>query len=82
MVKIFTTSEKEILVFFDMLSLFTSVLVDKALGLVLDLLSSDESLASRTSLAIPDITISLELCFSSTVFFYKNSFFYKSMALL
>ena len=64
-VKNFTISENEILVSFDVVSLFTSVPVDKALGLVLDLLSSDESLASRTSLDISDITIGLEHCFSS-----------------
>ena len=57
------------------MNLFTSVLVDQALDLVLDLLSSDESLASCTSLDIPDITIVLEHCFSSSVFSYKNSFF-------
>ena len=74
-VKNFAISENEILVSFDVVSLFTSVPVDKALGLVLDLLSSDESLASRTSLDISDITIGLEHCFSSTVFSYKNSFF-------
>ena len=74
-VKNFTISENEILVSFDVVSLFTSVPVDRALGLVLDLLSSDESLASRTSLDISDITIGLEHCFSSTVFSYKNSFF-------
>ena len=49
-VKNFTISENEILVSFDVFSLFTSVRVDKALSLVLDLLSSDESLASRTYL--------------------------------
>ena len=38
-------------------------------------ISSEESLASRTSLDISDITIGLEHCFSSTVFSYKNSFF-------
>ena len=74
-VKNFTISENEILVSFDVVSLFTSVPVDKALGLVLDLLSSDESLASRTSLDISDLTIGLEHCLSSTVFSYKNSFF-------
>ena len=74
-VKNFTISENEILVSFDVVSLFTSVPVDKALGFVLDLLSSDESLASRTSLDISDITIGLEYCFSFTVFSYKNSFF-------
>ena len=51
-VKNFTISENEILVSFDVVSLFTSVPVDKAFGLVLDLLSSDESLPSRTSLDI------------------------------
>ena len=58
-----------------MISLFTAVPENKALGIVLDLLSSDESLASRTSLDIPDITIGLEHYFSSTVFSYKNAFF-------
>ena len=73
-VKNFTISENDILVSFDVVSLFISVPVGKALGLVLDLLSSDKSLASRTSLNISEITIGLEHCFSS-VFSYKNSFF-------
>ena len=81
-VKNFTICENEILVSFDVVSLFTSVPVDKALGLVLDLLSSDESLASRTSLDISDITIGLEHCFSSTVLSYKNFFLNKATALL
>ena len=71
----FTLSENEILVSFDVVSLLSSVQVDKALGLVLDLFSSDESLALRISLDIPHITIGLEHCFSSTVFSYLNSFF-------
>ena len=49
--------------------------MDKALNLVLELLTSDESLSLRTSLAISDITIGLKHCFSSTVFSYKNSLF-------
>ena len=40
-----------------------------------ELLTSDEFLSSRISLAISDITIGIKLCFSSTVFSYKNSFF-------
>ena len=71
----FTISESEILVSFDVVSLFTSVPMDKALNLVLELLTSDESLPLRTSLAISDITIGLKHCFSSTVFSYKNSLF-------
>ena len=49
--------------------------MDKALNLVLELLTSDESLSLRTSLAISDITIGLKHYFSSTVFSYKNSLF-------
>ena len=47
----------------------------KALDFVLELLTSDESLSLRTSLAISDITIGLKHCVSSTVFSYKNSLF-------
>ena len=47
--------------------------MDKALNLVLELLTSDEFLSLRTSLDISDIMIGLKHCFSSTVFSYKNS---------
>ena len=78
----FTISKNEILVFFDVVSLFTSVPVDKALGVVLDLLSFDEFLVSRTSLDIPDITIGLEHFFLLLYFPTKTLFSNKSMALL
>ena len=71
----FTISENEILVAFDVVSLFTSVPINKALDLVLELLTSDESLSLRTSLAISEITIDLQHCFLSTIFSYKNSLF-------
>ena len=71
----FTISESEILVSFNKVSLFTSVSMEKAFDLVLELLTSDESLSLRTSLAISDIKIGLKHCFSSTVFSYKNSLF-------
>ena len=70
-----TISESEILVYFDVVSLFTSVPMNKALDLVLELLASDESLLLPISLAIFDITVGLKHCFSSTVFSYKNSLF-------
>ena len=73
-VKKFTISENEILVSFDVVSLFTSVPVDKVIGLVLDLFFY-ESFASRTSLDIPDITIGLEHFFLLLYFRKKNSFF-------
>ena len=71
----FTISESEILVFFDVVSLFTSVSMDKAIDLVSELLTSDESLSLRTSLAISVLTKDFKHCFSSTVFSYKNSLF-------
>ena len=71
----FTISERKILVSFDVVSLFTYILMDKALDLVLELHTSDETLSLRTSLAISDIRIGLEHCFSSTVFSNKNSLF-------
>ena len=55
-----------------MISLFASVPVDKALGLVSDFRSSNEPLSSRTSLDVPDIRIGLEHCFSCKNFFFKQ----------
>ena len=82
-VRNFTLSENEIFVSFDVVCLFTSVPVDKALDLVLDLLSSDESLASCTFLDISDITIGLEHFFFIQLYLpTKTVFSNKSMALL
>ena len=49
--------------------------VDKALDLVLELLTSDDSLPSRTRFSISDIKQGLQICLVSTVFSYKKSFF-------
>jgi len=49
--------------------------IERALDLIFELLSSDESLPLRTSLDIADIKAGLEFCFQSTVFSYKNSLF-------
>ena len=60
---------------FDVVSLFTSVPVDKAFDFVLELLSSDDALPSRTSLSISDIKQGLKICWDSTLFSYKDSFY-------
>ena len=72
--KNYSVEENECLVSFDVVSLFTSVLVDKALALVLELLASDDSLPSHTRLSISDIKQGLQICLDSTVFSYKKSF--------
>ena len=63
----------KILVFFDVVSLFISVSMDKALDLVLELRTSKESLSSRTC---------LKHSFSSTVFSCKISLSIRFLALL
>ena len=49
--------------------------VDKAFDLVLELLSSDDALPSRTSLSISDIKQGLKICLDSTIFSNKDSFY-------
>ena len=73
-VQSFAISENKTLVSFDIVTLFTSVPTDETLDLVLQLLTSDESLSSRTFLDNFDKAIGLKHCFSS-VFSYKNFFF-------
>ena len=73
--------ENEIFVSFDVVSLFTSVPVDKAFNLVLELLSSDDALPSPTSLSISDIEQGLKICLDSTIFSYKDSFTSKPLVL-
>ena len=74
-IKNYSVEENEYLVSFDVVSLFTSVPVDKALALVLELLASDNSLPSRTRLSICDIKQGLQICLNSTVFFIQKVFF-------
>ena len=50
------------MIFLDVASLFTSVLLEKALDLVLELVSSNESSSSHTSLDISVIKNGPELC--------------------
>ena len=71
----YSVEENECLVLFDVVSLFTSVPVDKVLALVLELLASDNSLPSRTCLSISDIKQGLQICLDSTVFSYRKVFF-------
>ena len=73
--------ENEIFVSFDVVSLFTSVPMDKAFNLVLELLSSDDVLPSRTPLSISDIEQGLKICLDSTIFSYKDSFTSKPLVL-
>ena len=54
-IKNIAIEEDEILVSFDVVSLFTSVPVDHAIDIVVNLLDCDDSLSSRTQLSSQDI---------------------------
>ena len=58
----------DILVSFDVVSLFTSVPVDCAIKCIFDLLVVDDSLPTRTQLNAHDIKTDREICSNSTVF--------------
>jgi len=64
LVKNSAVGENEVLVSFDVVSLFTSVPVDTALDLILELLSSDDSL--------PSLDISMVLNFVSILPFFLS----------
>ena len=62
----------DILVSFDVVSLFTSVPVDCAIKCIFDLLVVDDSLPTRTHLNAHDIKTGLEICSNSSVFSFQN----------
>ena len=64
--------EDDILVSFDVVSLFTSVPVDCAITCIFDLLVVDDSLPTRTQLNTHDIKTGLKIYSNSTVFSFQN----------
>ena len=64
--------EDDVLVSFDVVSLFTSVPVDCVTNCIFDLIVVDDSLPTRTQLNAHDIKTGLKICFNSTVFSFQN----------
>ena len=64
----------EILISFDVVSLFTSIPLDTAKRITNDLLTNDESWQTRTKLDKHDILELLDLCFS-TEFSFQNCYY-------
>ena len=62
----------DILVPFDVVSLFTSVPVDCAIKCIFNLHVVDDSLPTRTQLNAHDIKTGLEICSNFTVFSFQN----------
>ena len=67
--------EDEILVSFDVSSLFTNVPIDEAVQIIQDRLRKDEILCDRTTLSPDRVAELLEVCLRSTYFCYKGTFY-------
>ena len=70
-----TVDGDEVMVSFDVQSLFTNVPVDQALDVIHDKLSKDETLGDRTPLTPQQITNLLHTCLRATYFLYHGSYY-------
>ena len=68
-------AKDEVLVSFDVVSLFTNVPVGEALHVIQETLREDESLRDRTPLSAGRIAELLEMCQKSTYFSYGGYFY-------
>ena len=71
----------EIMISFDVVSLFTSIPLDTARLITEKLLTNNTSWQTKTELNIQDILDLLDLCLS-TEFCFQNNYYHKSLALL
>ena len=67
--------EKEILVSFDVVSLFTKVPIDLAIHVTKRRLQEDNTLEDRTALSIDDIIQLLEFCLKATYFSFRGKYY-------
>ena len=70
-----TLNACEELVFFDVVLLFTKILVDLAIKVVEERLREDASLGQRTSLPVEDIIRLLSFCLKTTQFTYNGTYY-------
>lgn len=66
---------EELLVSFDVTSLFTNIPVDEAVEVTRMLLQGDETLGERTALSAENIAELLKLCLKSTYFRFEGKFY-------
>ena len=64
--------DPEVLVSFDVVSLFTRVQTARAIQVSRDRLTSDPSLPDRTSLSVDDICSLLEICLEATYLAFEG----------
>ena len=69
------TELEDLLVSFDVTSLFGQVPIDEALEVVKVRLNKDPTLVNRTSIPVPQLVELIELCLRSTYFQFQSDFF-------
>lgn len=69
-----TITDQDLLVSFDVKSLFTQVPIDEALTIVADKIHDDDSLIERTTLSATSICQLVRECLRSTYFEYRQSY--------
>ena len=67
--------ENEMLVSYDVKSLFTSILVEESLGICEHKLREDNTLNERTSMDMTTIVRLLRFCLTTTVFHFKGTYY-------
>ena len=70
-----TLEETEVLVSFDVISLFTRVPVGLAIQVARQRLQADDTLSDRTSLDVEEVISLLSLCLNSTFFVFRGVFY-------
>ncbi|XP_035661757.1 uncharacterized protein LOC118406009 [Branchiostoma floridae] len=74
-IKDIRVEEDEIIISYDVCSLFTSIPPKRAVAVVRDFLESDTTLGERTSLSSKQICDLLELCLGCTYFVYNGQYY-------
>ena len=77
-VKSLVVKSDELLVSFDVVSLFTNVPTDLAIHVACRQLSVDDTLDERTCLGVDDIISLLELCLGATFLSFRGVFYQQS----
>ena len=67
--------ESDVMVSFDVVSLFTNVPVHVAKEVAADLLQTNQNLNERTNLTVSDIISLLDFCLSSSVFCFRSEIY-------
>ena len=63
------------MVSFDVISLFTKILIDVAKTVVLERLKKDGTLDDRSGLPLSDIMTALNLCLDNTYLYFRDKFY-------